>query len=668
MTMQHPSKSALLRRAPRRALGWPAWVAVTGVIAFGAWRTGALDVSAWRAWLRQLQQPLASSVASSSVALGRSDVIDVAYDPTGQLWMSIAVRGQPAPEVAVLSAAGTLRRFGSLREAVAASWSTMRAAGSLPGFWAVSAGGVWAGASRYDGRSWQEPDLSEVTGLSFDAAALVDSADRAWVPFTQELECPMGGPCVNHGLAVVGPTGRIDNAFAWPASQSGGAEGSARWWHMTTAADGPMIAANATLFDLAKGVRELIEPLDPARHPSRSGGQVVAIENEASGALVLWSRVEESDPGSGLTQQRLLRLIRQAGVWQESDWTDLVALPDDPQRVEPITTAATGPDGTVWFGLATGAIIQVLPSTEMYRWHSGNSPIEGVARRILPDADGVWAATAAGLHRYDRRAGWLRRAQAVLPMVMRGATPVDTSSMVYIAAGTFMMGAQGCEPQPLQTSLPPTSPPPSAPCDPDAESDELPLHAVALRAFWIDRTEVTVAAWNARGVDRRDAAYDLPVTNVSWDAARRFCAWQHKQLPTEAQWERAARGPSVRVYPWPENVTGPLLANVAGDADGFAGLAPVGSFPMGASPDGVLDMAGNVWEWVRDWYADGWYAQSPGDNPTGPPTGQERVVRGGSAFDGWSDQRTSNRGWGLVDGPPSLDDRERVGFRCVLEP
>lgn len=146
-----------------------------------------------------------------------------------------------------------------------------------------------------------------------------------------------------------------------------------------------------------------------------------------------------------------------------------------------------------------------------------------------------------------------------------------------------------------------------------------------------------------------------PVTHVDWEQATQYAAWIGGRLPTEAEWEKAARGTGGYIYPWGNEWDGNRLnfcdkqcANNWKDEtidDGYAETAPVGNYLTGASPYGALDMVGNVWEWVADWYNEGYYATSDGRNPLGPAGGDYRVLRGGSWDDNRDDVRAARRVW-----------------------
>jgi eukaryotic-like serine/threonine-protein kinase len=237
------------------------------------------------------------------------------------------------------------------------------------------------------------------------------------------------------------------------------------------------------------------------------------------------------------------------------------------------------------------------------------------------------------------------------------STPIP--GMVFVPAGNFQMG-----------------------CDPAhngglacADPDELPLRTVYLDDFYIDKTETTNAqyaqcvaagAWtppvNALSRNRCSYYYDgnyasYPVIFVSWNQAAAYCTWKGKRLPTEAQWEKAARGPNIRAFPWGEGNPDCTLAN--SNTTCGNDTQPVGSYLAGSSPYGALDIAGNVWEWVNDWYLAADYNILPNTNPTGPITGTIRMMRGGDFAAGAIYLRNSNR---YGDYPVNAWDS--VGFRC----
>jgi formylglycine-generating enzyme required for sulfatase activity len=206
-------------------------------------------------------------------------------------------------------------------------------------------------------------------------------------------------------------------------------------------------------------------------------------------------------------------------------------------------------------------------------------------------------------------------------------------------------------------------------------TDEQPSHNVYLDAFYIDKYEVTNADYKscvesnecgipvAEGTDYyADQTYaDFPVIWVDWYMANTYCEWRGARLPTEAEWEKAARGTDERTYPWGEQLN-PSLANYCDNDNAGCEIVVVGRYERGKSQYGVYDMAGNVWEWVADWYWDGYYASLGADveNPQGPSSGTFRVIRGGSWLNGQQDVRSIRR---YIHNPD--DGTNLIGFRCA---
>jgi formylglycine-generating enzyme required for sulfatase activity len=200
--------------------------------------------------------------------------------------------------------------------------------------------------------------------------------------------------------------------------------------------------------------------------------------------------------------------------------------------------------------------------------------------------------------------------------------------------------------------------------------DEQPIHQVYLSEYQIARHPVTNAQYELFVKANSYAApkhwknkkippgkENHPVVNVSWKDAQTFCAWAGVRLPTEAEWEKAARGTDGRKYPWGNEPPTEELCNFNSNV---GDTTPIGSYPKGASPYGVLDMAGNVWEWVNDWYDEKYYSVSPSVNPQGPASGTRRVLRGGSWFNGDGNVRSARRS--IFDPDVWINF---VGFRCV---
>jgi formylglycine-generating enzyme required for sulfatase activity len=226
----------------------------------------------------------------------------------------------------------------------------------------------------------------------------------------------------------------------------------------------------------------------------------------------------------------------------------------------------------------------------------------------------------------------------------------DGAEMVLVPPGSFTMGSND-------------------------KPEDGPQHEVTLRAYYIDKFEVTNGRYKIfveqqgnrtntqwqLGADRKGIGgkQDHPVVSLDWEDAQAFCRWAGKQLPTEAQWERAARGSGTGPFPWGDSVARGRC-NAYGASDGFESTAPVGKFSLGASQTGCHDMAGNAAEWCRDWF--GPYTRGPVTDPTGPASGKERVLRGGS----WEDDDEFLFVTSRMPSRPELRSKG-FGVRCVFE-
>jgi formylglycine-generating enzyme required for sulfatase activity len=227
--------------------------------------------------------------------------------------------------------------------------------------------------------------------------------------------------------------------------------------------------------------------------------------------------------------------------------------------------------------------------------------------------------------------------------------------MVLIEAGTFVMGSTR------------------------GDLDERPIHSVYLDDYYIDKYEVTnalyepcVRAGECKSPVRADSftqsSYygnprynDFPVVYVDWDMAKAYCEWRSADLPTEAQWEKAARASDEPIYPWGNELDCNKANYTNGSRVCIGGTTKVGSYESGKSPYGVYDMAGNVWEWVADWYSESYYGTSiSSSNPSGPDFGRARVARGGS----WTRSMGEIRGANRINYAPTYFNFD-LGFRCA---
>ena len=233
-------------------------------------------------------------------------------------------------------------------------------------------------------------------------------------------------------------------------------------------------------------------------------------------------------------------------------------------------------------------------------------------------------------------------------------SPVNNMSLVYIPAGDFFMG--------------------SSEFDKDHYEDEEPLHDVYLGSYWISKTQITNAQY-ASCVEEGACVYSVsfernpryvdtlysnhPVVYISWYQAQNYCIWSGGRLPSEAEWEKAARGPYGPKYAWgSENPSINLYLTNANNIIGDT--TPVGLFVMGGSYYGAMDMGGNVREWVLDWYDPSYFTYSPDQNPTGPEAGEKKVLKGAGFSDPYDYSRAASR---LAHEPTSPGINR--GFRCV---
>ncbi len=226
----------------------------------------------------------------------------------------------------------------------------------------------------------------------------------------------------------------------------------------------------------------------------------------------------------------------------------------------------------------------------------------------------------------------------------------DGREMIEIPEGPFKMGSN------------------------NGDYDEAPEHQVYLATFYIDKYEVTQAEYDrfVRATKRgkpfvpvfdddisKILKPELAAMGMSWADAAAYCQWGSKRLPTEAEWEKAAKGEGNRKYPWGDTLA-PLDANLDGEEDGYKYLAPPGKFEAGRSPYGLYDMAGNVAEWVHDTYDDKYYSKSPYRDPKGPEEGQNKVIRGGSWRESPNGARVSKRFQAKLWRTDAT-----IGFRCA---
>lgn len=327
-------------------------------------------------------------------------------------------------------------------------------------------------------------------------------------------------------------------------------------------------------------------------------------------------------------------------------WSGCLGHPDPPPP--PLAgTEGSGAETTTGAASEGDAATELADSTTAPIAECGNGDVDDVEECDGPELNG---ATCESL-------GFSGDGLTCVACQLDGSQCGPPPGMVEVPGGPFEMGS-------------------------NIHPNEMPIRQVEVDRFWMDATEVTVQAyaacvdagpcsepssgtgcnWEAAGRENH------PVNCVTWSQATAYCEWVDggtKRLPTEAEWEKAARGTDARAYPWGDSPAPPSCSHaVMLYGCGMGSTWPVGIKTMGDSPYGAHDMAGNVWEWVADWYA-GSYDESETDNPTGPETGWMRILRGAS----WKDDpaKISFRAAHRNDYDPT-DISDAVGFRCARTP
>ncbi|HEX3474273.1 MAG TPA: SUMF1/EgtB/PvdO family nonheme iron enzyme [Kofleriaceae bacterium] len=439
----------------------------------------------------------------------------------------------------------------------------------------------------------------------------------------------------------------------------------ARRWELEEQARTEVMAARA---ELAARLEQEEQERRPRREPFASKRGMSPVPTPALAPSPPAGATQSPPPNRTASIAPTVKLERPTS-------TELASLPPLTEIAAP--TAPT-PDARRWIVIgAVGGTLAIALIAYLSFGHESSPSVGTTARVAVPnpsDAPPVDDAPGAVVEGPPD-------AQSQSGGAASGSCP---AGMVPIPAGTFRMGSP----------------------DGVGDLDEHPQHEVTLLAYCIDKTEVTVKAYAAcvagKGCSRapvtvswsgvsaddvkrysrfcnRDDHPDHPINCVDWNQATAYCAWAGKRLPTEAEWEYAARGNDGRVYPWGNEPPSAKRLNACGSecvamakrelnldwrsmydaSDGWETTAPVGSFPDGASPFGVLDMAGNVWEWTADWY--GPYTAAAAVNPSGAKSGPERVLRGGA----WLDNVAGHVRAAFRSGLGASGRNDYAGFRCA---
>ena len=376
----------------------------------------------------------------------------------------------------------------------------------------------------------------------------------------------------------------------------------------------------------ARTVKEAYEKIARLKKQAASSGDLV---NEGSFTPILMCEKGARKRGLDLTIA-----AADARYWWQ---TGLVPLRETPLNghVDPREVKAGRQPTTRRNWIFIPVILLVAAASFMAGWFLAKQPASIDKLIAIPSPTSIATPTSA----YTIGSTWTR--------------PLDGAQMVFVPAGSFRMGS------PANTG----------------EINEFPQHTVSLDAFWMDKTDVTNAAYakcvNAgicsppkttyaagTGSHYGNAQYDnYPVVFVDWTQAKIYCKWVGARLPTEAEWEKAARGTDGRIYPWGSYSPDCSEANYS---DCAGDLTEVTAHSYSSGPYGALDMAGNVWQWVNDWYDPLYYKTSAMNNPTGPDSGKYRVLRGGAWYYTDLYLRSAYRFW--YD-PANISNA--IGFRCA---
>ena len=387
-------------------------------------------------------------------------------------------------------------------------------------------------------------------------------------------------------------------------------------------------------------------------------------ELEAVAKLEIAQQVEQEEPKNPTAEKMVNEMRVGDGQKQEKVVTRPIPANEKKQSYYPAVKT-----GFVWIGFAGVALFLLICGGFGLMYLINNLPVATASVKIPPVATGtissvvktrtVESTTLTSVP--DTFTPQPTKIPVPIPTLEIGSTIIgeDGAILLYVPEGEFLMGSK-------DNAIP-------------SFDHEKPQHSVKLDAFWIDQTEVTNKQYHAcvsdKGCDPpsdissftrlnyyENAQYDdFPVIYVDWFQANAYCSWAGRELPTEAQWEKAARGIDARIYPWGNDAPNKNLLNynsIVGDT------TKVGNYETGKSFYGAYDMAGNVWEWVNDWYDKTYYRSSPSLNPSGPSSGQIKVLRGGS----WKNDYVVSVRTAFRFPDNDFASRDSYGFRCARSP